>query len=140
MVIRSLTLGVAAALLAACAVGPDFVRPDIDTPAKFARDDAAADARAVDVATGVESTSAQAPSGDTPSSQAPASQADDEFWRSFNDPLLTRLVEDSLAANHDLRLRGGDSSRFSRDASHRQNAQRLALASRRGAEFPAGEL
>jgi multidrug efflux system outer membrane protein len=104
MVIRSLTLGVAAALLAACAVGPDFVRPNIDTPAKFARDDAAADARAVDVATGVESTSAQAPSGDTPSSQAPASQADDEFWRSFNDPLLTRLVEDSLAANHDLRI------------------------------------
>ena len=30
--------------------------------------------------------------------------ANAEFWRDFNDPLLTRLVEDSLSANHDLRI------------------------------------
>jgi multidrug efflux system outer membrane protein len=33
---------------------------------------------------------------------APAPDA--EFWRSFNDPLLTRLVDDALAANPDLRI------------------------------------
>ena len=91
---RTLTLGVAAALLAACAVGPDYVRPNIDTPSKFARDEAASDARAADIVTGVEQNAAPTPSP----------QADAEFWRSFNDPLLTRLVEDALTANHDLRI------------------------------------
>jgi hypothetical protein len=31
--LRALTLGIASALLAACAVGPDFVRPDMPVPA-----------------------------------------------------------------------------------------------------------
>lgn len=84
---RTLTLGVAAALLAACAVGPNYVRPNIETPSKFVRDEAASDARAADIVTGVEQNAAPAPSP----------QADAEFWRSFNDPLLTRLVEDALA-------------------------------------------
>ncbi len=95
MVIRSLTLGVAAALLAACAVGPDHVRPNMPTPPAFAR---ASDAQAVDIATGIE----QAPVQASPEAATP--QADAEFWRSFNDPLLTRLVEEALTANHDLRI------------------------------------
>ncbi|HJR73928.1 MAG TPA: efflux transporter outer membrane subunit [Luteimonas sp.] len=70
--------------LAACAVGPDHVRPNVAVPAQFARTDAPADpARDPDLA---------------------LREADAEFWRGFGDPQLTRLVEDSLAANHDLRI------------------------------------
>jgi NodT family efflux transporter outer membrane factor (OMF) lipoprotein len=66
--------------LAACTVGPDYVRPTHVEPERFAQAAPVANA-----------------------TSAPA-VADDEFWRSFNDPLLTRLVEDALAANHDLRI------------------------------------
>ena len=70
--------------LAACAVGPDHVRPNIALPAQFERADAPTDpARDPDIA---------------------LREADAEFWRGFGDPQLTRLVEDSLAANHDLRV------------------------------------
>ncbi|WP_245157004.1 efflux transporter outer membrane subunit [Lysobacter arenosi] len=79
--------------LAACAVGPDYVRPDMPTPANFARDEGAA---AVDApATG---------DGNAAVAQEASPQANAEFWTSFNDPLLTRLVEESLTANHDLRI------------------------------------
>jgi NodT family efflux transporter outer membrane factor (OMF) lipoprotein len=91
--LRSLTLGIAAALLAACAVGPDYVRPTVATPEQFVRAETPVAANAtVDPTT----------EASTPESSAPA--ADAEFWRSFNDPMLTRLVEDSLSANHDLRI------------------------------------
>ncbi|MGO4779958.1 TolC family protein, partial [Lysobacter sp. 2RAB21] len=52
--------------LAACAVGPDYVRPTLSTPDKFARGDAQAA---------------------TDGTVAP--EPDAEFWRGFNDPLLT---------------------------------------------------
>ena len=96
MVMRSLTVALSTALLAACAVGPDYVKPTVPTPAASVR---VPDASAADIATGVE---APAPATAEPQSVAP--QADAEFWRSFNDPLLTRLVEESLTANHDLRI------------------------------------
>lgn len=64
--------------LAACAVGPNFVKPNVSTPEHFARAETNAD------------TSLPAP--------------DTEFWRGFNDPLLTRLIDEALAANHDLRI------------------------------------
>ncbi len=64
--------------MAACTVGPDYVRPTPAAPAHFAR--AVADEDAV----------------------VPA--ADAEFWRGFGDPLLSRLVDDALLANHDLRI------------------------------------
>lgn len=96
MVMRGLSLAIAATLLAACAVGPDYVRPTLATPERFVRDEATAAASADGgpetppaVATAVASATAQ---------------ADAEFWRSFGDPLLTRLVDDALAANHDLRI------------------------------------
>ncbi|GAB3390660.1 efflux transporter outer membrane subunit [Lysobacter fragariae] len=88
---KVLTLGIASALLAACAVGPDYVRPDLPMPDHFAR---------------VEGTAATG-NADAPAIPADASfplSTDSEFWRSFNDPLLTRLVEDALSANHDLRI------------------------------------
>ncbi len=81
MVIRSLTLGLTAALLAACAVGPDFTRPTVATPERFAQ--------------------AVTPEG---VAQTVTPAADDAFWLGFNDPQLTTLVEAALSANHDLRI------------------------------------
>ncbi|TDK31090.1 efflux transporter outer membrane subunit [Luteimonas terrae] len=72
----------ATALLAACAVGPDHVRPTVAVPATFA-----------DVA----------PPDATVASAAPAA-ADGAFWQAFGDPQLSALVDDTLAANHDLRI------------------------------------
>jgi len=80
MVRRLLTLAVATALLTACTVGPDYVRPTYAEPARFAQGGAVAADGSV------------------------AATADAEFWRSFDDPLLTRLVDDALVANHDLRI------------------------------------
>jgi outer membrane protein, multidrug efflux system len=97
MVIRALTLGVATALLAACTVGPDYVRPDLPTPERFVRDEAPA-VTATDAATNGEPVTA------TTAETAAAPQPDAEFWTGFNDPLLTKLIDDALAANHDLRI------------------------------------
>lgn len=86
MVIRALTLGVTAVLLAACTVGPDYVRPPLPAVERFTHAEAAANA--------------------TPAAagEAAAPEVDPEFWHGFGDPLLTSLVEDALAANHDLRI------------------------------------
>lgn len=64
--------------LAACTVGPDHVRPTLSTPVQFAHADA--------------------------SNEAVTPEADAQFWRGFNDPLMTRLVDEALVANHDLRI------------------------------------
>ena len=82
MVIRPVLTMVAAALLAACAVGPDHVRPTVAVPETF-----------TDVA----------PPDATMASAAPAA-ADGAFWQAFGDPQLSALVDDTLAANHDLRI------------------------------------
>ena len=81
--VRMLAPGLAAALLAACTVGPDFVRPDAEAPATFAR---------------AETTSTAA----TNPNAIPST--DDRFWERFGDPQLTALVEEALLANHDLRI------------------------------------
>ncbi|WP_460733512.1 efflux transporter outer membrane subunit [Lysobacter tyrosinilyticus] len=85
---RSLVIGIASAMLAACAVGPDFVRPDMPVPEQFTQV----------AASSVEGGATAAQSGSF------VLTTDSEFWRGFNDPLLTRLVEDALKANHDLRI------------------------------------
>ncbi|EOG4615970.1 efflux transporter outer membrane subunit [Pseudomonas aeruginosa] len=66
-------------MLAACAVGPAHrtPAPPADLPAQFAR------------------------AAVTQSDGVPA-EVDLEFWRSFQDARLTALVEQALAANHDL--------------------------------------
>jgi NodT family efflux transporter outer membrane factor (OMF) lipoprotein len=75
-------------LATACAVGPDFVRPDMAVPQRFAS------------APGAPSAGMQAAGA----SSAAMPAADAEFWRRFGDPLLDRLVDDALEANHDLRI------------------------------------
>ena len=73
-------LALATALfVSACAVGPNYVRPDMPVPAQFAQATAAAQGQA-----------------------QPAPNV--AFWEAFGDAELTHLVEDALDANHDLRI------------------------------------
>ncbi|EKS9890031.1 RND transporter, partial [Burkholderia pyrrocinia] len=82
--------------LAACAVGPDFKRPDTATAARFARD-----ARDAQPATQREGPPSH-PTSDTPPDAS--ADADAAFWRGFGDPALTRLIDTALAANQDLQV------------------------------------
>ncbi|MGH8165673.1 MAG: TolC family protein, partial [Woeseiaceae bacterium] len=75
---RNVSIIAAVALaLSACAVGPDYERPDTAAPAEFARAD---------------------------SSLYTDAEMEADFWRQLDDPMLTALVDDALAANHDLRI------------------------------------
>ena len=67
--------------LAGCAVGPDFRQPELPVPEHFQRQDAQAGA-----------------------AKAAPTSADGDFWKGFNDPQLSALVEQALAANGDLRV------------------------------------
>jgi multidrug efflux system outer membrane protein len=71
-------------LLMGCAVGPEYRRPETPLPAAFDRTPSPADA-GIGIAV-------------TPATPASA------FWRSFDDPTLTQLIERALAVNHDLRI------------------------------------
>jgi outer membrane protein, multidrug efflux system len=75
-VVKQSLLVATAALLAACAVGPDYVRPQTAAPERFGQLAAGYDTAAPVV----------------------------EFWNAFGDAQLTRLVEGALASNHDLRV------------------------------------
>jgi multidrug efflux system outer membrane protein len=79
VVIRPLVIATLSALLVACAVGPDYVRPAMPEAGAFVRQQA----------------------GDE---VGPQPQPDPQFWRAFGDPLLDRLIEAALAQNHDLRI------------------------------------
>jgi multidrug efflux system outer membrane protein len=72
---RRLLIGFAAAvLLNACAVGPDYQRPEVSAPESFSNARSSADA-------GIN---------------------ERRFWSGFGDPLLTELVDTTLAANQTL--------------------------------------
>jgi multidrug efflux system outer membrane protein len=66
---------VVAMACAGCAVGPDYVAPEVTLPTQF---------------TGLD---AQAPAGE------PVIQ---QWWNNFNDPLLAQLVADAVRSNNDL--------------------------------------
>lgn len=90
---RRLTLIAAAAavaLLAGCAVGPDHRAPTPSLDARFAQP-------GVDRAAGAASASAGA-------EVRPLGADIARFWRGFNDPALTALVERALDASPDVRL------------------------------------
>lgn len=61
--------------LAACTVGPDFVRPEAELPARF--DQSRSDAY-------------------------PADAVGTQLWKSFKEPELDALIARALAANHDI--------------------------------------
>src|SRR5688500_2073360 len=75
--------------LAACAVGPDYRRPDFDLPSQFAATQPSS------------STGETAPSA-LGSASEPIPAADATFWQRFGDPVLNELVDAALAENHDL--------------------------------------
>ena len=80
MVRRALTAAFASVLLAACTVGPDYVRPNLPAVDQFSN-------------------------GVSPQVAGEAAPAVDmEFWRSFGDPVLEQLVDEALLYNHDLRI------------------------------------
>jgi len=70
--------------LTGCAVGPDYVRPDLPVPGSFA------------VAPGA--------GPDSAGEVVLAPAVDPEFWRGLGDPLLSQLVDAALESNHDLRI------------------------------------
>src|SRR5688572_30627036 len=63
--------------LTACAVGPDYRRPEVATPDSFV---------------GVDAT------------QFSSADVEREFWKAFNDRQLNEIIERALAANHDIRI------------------------------------
>ncbi|MDB6087390.1 MAG: efflux transporter outer rane subunit [Gammaproteobacteria bacterium] len=75
--IRSSVALVVAAVLAGCAVGPNYKKPDTPVAAKFAG---------------------------ASESTFSAQDAQSQFWTQFGDGTLDHLVDDALAANHDLRI------------------------------------
>jgi multidrug efflux system outer membrane protein len=74
---RGLALIFGSLWLVSCAVGPNYVKPEVPTSGKF-----------------------EALSSPTFSDEGTAAQ----FWKQFNDPTLDKLVAESLDANHDLRI------------------------------------
>ena len=73
---RALLVAAIGLFLCACAIGPDFRRPEVAEPPAF-RGDAA---------------------------PAPASIADLPWWELFGDATLKGLIEEALTQNHDLRI------------------------------------
>jgi outer membrane protein, multidrug efflux system len=68
---------ISAVLLAACAVGPDYHKPEVATSDQFVGTDAA---------------------------QFSTQDMEREFWKQFNDEQLNELIERALVANHDIRI------------------------------------
>ena len=81
------------AILAACAVGPDYRPPHPPVPSGFTTD-------AARIARGAQGA---APAVSPTGSVAPLPEADAPFWQRFEDPLLDELVETALRENHDLK-------------------------------------
>jgi multidrug efflux system outer membrane protein len=74
---NSLLAAFSAIVVSSCAVGPEYERPDVPAPSEFVRSDPALYTDA---------------------------EMEADFWRRLDDPMLTTLVDDALAANHDLRI------------------------------------
>lgn len=75
--VKGATMLIASAILAACAVGPDYHEPKVATSDQFV---------AVD---GV---------------QAATGEVEKDFWTSFHDDTLNDLIEQALRENHDIRI------------------------------------
>src|SRR5690606_39188235 len=73
---------IAAAMLAGCTVGPDYARPTMELPGAWS----------------------PAPETVTAAGAAEVSTVRADWWTSFGDPVLSRMVEQALAANDDIML------------------------------------
>ncbi|MBL8529152.1 MAG: TolC family protein, partial [Burkholderiales bacterium] len=72
---RTLIATCIAGMLAGCKVGPDYVRPEVETPAAFRYDVTNAD-----------------------------DLVNTAWWEQFDDPVLNRLITTALARNKDVRI------------------------------------
>jgi outer membrane protein, multidrug efflux system len=82
--VKRLALGLfAAALLSGCTLGPDYLRPLFDSPAKYRIDYPQA-----------------------------AEVANARWWEQFGDPVLNQLVEDALRGNLEIRAAAARVDRF----------------------------
>src|SRR5437660_11345676 len=66
---------IAAALLSACTMGPNYTKPEIDTPQAFQYEPKDA-----------------------------ADTADTEWWKQFGDPVLDALITEALANNRNVKV------------------------------------
>jgi multidrug efflux system outer membrane protein len=71
---RALAVSLTSAFIAGCAVGPDYRAPEPGVDASFVN------------------------------AEGSAAEPVADFWRGFNDATLNRLIEQALAANHDVRI------------------------------------
>ena len=92
-VARSSIAASALAIVAACAVGPEYRRPELQVPAGYTSD-------AARVARGAAGAIATASRTEV---AAPMPEIDAPFWQRFEDPLLDELVATALRKNHDLK-------------------------------------
>ena len=104
----------AACVAAGCTFGPDYVRPAVEVPSGYRFDD------------GV---SADASLADLPA-----------WWRAFGDPALDALVDEGLAANHDLRIATARVDEFAAAvaATHAQALPQLGYGANAGRQGGAG--
>ncbi len=84
----------AAALLAACTVGPDFVHPTPQTPAHWSNRAIAAPPAPV-----------EQPSAALPQASAVTEHSAElrDWWKSFDDPTLSSLIDRAVSSNLDVR-------------------------------------
>lgn len=74
---KKLSVLTVSAVLAACAVGPDYQQPELKSPDQFVSTDA---------------------------TQFATANVEADFWKSFSDEQLNTLIETALTANHDIRI------------------------------------
>ena len=72
---RSAIAGLVSALLAGCMVGPDYVKPKVEAPAKYIYEP-----------------------------QQVADTANSQWWGQFDDPVLDQLIADALANNKNVKI------------------------------------
>ena len=75
MKLRTLVLAVMAVSASGCMIGPDYLRPDIDSPQAYRFEP-----------------------------QQAAATADSQWWKQYADPVLDQLIADALANNLDVKV------------------------------------
>jgi len=102
---RTLAAFVAAAIaVAGCTVGPDYVRPSLDTPAAWRIDYPKA-----------------------------AEVANTKWWEQFGDPVLNDLIETALRENRDIRIAAARVEQFEGALMSTRSQARTRAARRRPA-------
>lgn len=123
--LRTLSLVVATSLMAGCAVGPDYHRPDAPLSVRYQAQSAA------ERSVSKQPVSKQSVSKQSVTTSGNATQAADVavWWESFNDPLLSQLVSSALAQNLDLA-----------QASARMSQAQAGLGAATAALLPSGNI